>query len=45
VDVAIGLVIAFIWWNGLKEFLNMIGRIDILPFFVYNTFVEVDKDG
>jgi hypothetical protein len=44
VDVVIGLVIAFILWNGLKKCLNQRG-LDDPSFFVYNTFVEVDKDG
>jgi hypothetical protein len=44
VDVDIGLAIAFILWNGLKKCLNL-RVLDEPSFFVYNTFVEVDKDG
>ena len=31
----------FIWWNGLNKSLSERGRIDILLFFDYNTFVRV----
>jgi hypothetical protein len=44
VDADTGLVTVFILWNGLKKCLNQRG-LDSPLFFVYNTFVEVDKNG